>query len=40
MNCKGDILKYKKYCIMNDYKKLASFNNLNEKCFYIVMNIN
>ena len=33
MNCKGDILKYKKYCIINDCKKLASFNNHNEKIF-------
>ena len=22
----GDVLKYKKYCIINDCKKLASFN--------------
>ena len=33
MNCKGDILKYKKYCIINDCKKLASFNYHNGKIF-------
>ena len=33
MNSEGDILKYKKYCIINDYKKLASFNYENEKEF-------
>ena len=33
MNCKGDILKYKRYCIINDCKKLASFNYQNEKIF-------
>ena len=32
-NCKGDFLKYKKYCIINDCKKLASFNYHNEKIF-------
>ena len=26
INSKGDVLKYKKYCIINDCKKLASFN--------------
>ena len=31
MNSEGDILKYKKYCIINDCKKLASFNYHNEK---------
>ena len=31
MKCKGDILKYKKYCIINDCIKLASFNYHNEK---------
>ena len=40
MNCKGDILKYKKYCIINDCKKLASFNYHDKKYFYIAMNIN
>ena len=29
----GDVLKYKKYCIINDHKKLASFNYHNEKIF-------
>ena len=29
----GDVLKYKKYCIINDCKKLASFNYHNEKIF-------
>ena len=33
MNCKGDVLKYKKYCIITDCKKLASFNYHNEKIF-------
>ena len=32
MNCKGDVLKYKKYCIINDCKKL-SFNYHSEKIF-------
>ena len=36
----GDVLKYKKYCIIKDHKKLASFNYHNEKIFYIEMNIN
>ena len=40
MNCEGDILKYKKYCIINNCKKLASFNYENEKKFYIAMTIN
>ena len=29
----GDVLKYKKYCIINDCKKLGSFNYYNEKIF-------
>ena len=33
MNSEGDISKYKKYCIINDCKKLASFNYHNEKIF-------
>ena len=33
MNSEGDILKYIKYCIINDCKKLASFNCRNEKIF-------
>ena len=33
MTPKGDVLKYKKYCIINDCKKLASFNYHNEKLF-------
>ena len=36
----GDVLKYKKYCIIHNCKKLASFNYHNKKYFYIVMNIN
>ena len=40
MNSEGDILKYKKYCIINDCKKVASFIYHNKKYFYIVMNIN
>ena len=39
MTPEGDILKYKKYCIVGDCKKLAPFNYHNEKYFYIVMNI-
>ena len=31
MTPEGDILKYKKYCIINDCKKLASFNYHNKK---------
>ena len=33
MTLEGDILKYKKYCIVGDCKKLASFNFHNEKVF-------
>ena len=33
MDCKGDVLKYKKYCIIHSCKKLASFNYENEKEF-------
>ena len=33
MNDKGDILKYKKYCIIHSCKKLASFNHENKKEF-------
>ena len=33
MTPEGDILKYKKYCIVNDCKKLGSFNYYNEKEF-------
>ena len=33
MNDKGDILKYKKQCIIHSCKKLASFNYENEKIF-------
>ena len=33
MTLEGDILKYKKYCIVDDCKKLASFNDHNEKIF-------
>ena len=40
MTPEGDVLKYKKYCIINDCKKLASFNYYKKKNFYIVMNIN
>ena len=31
MTPEGDILKYKKYCIVGNCKKLASFNYNNEK---------
>ena len=33
MTLEGDILKYKKYCVINDCKKLASFNYHDEKIF-------
>ena len=33
MTPEGDILKYKKYCIVDDCKKLGSFNYHNEKNF-------
>ena len=33
MNSEGDILEYKKYCIINDCKKLSSYNYYNEKNF-------
>ena len=33
MNGEGDILKYKKYCIIHSCKKLSSFNYENEKEF-------
>ena len=31
MNPEGDVLKYKKYCIINDCKKLSSYNYSSEK---------
>ena len=33
MTPEGDILKFKKYCVINYCKKLASFNYHNEKIF-------
>ena len=33
MTREGDVLKYKKYCIVDDCKKLGSFNYYNEKKF-------
>ena len=33
MTPEGEILKYKKYCIINDCKKLSSFNYHNKKEF-------
>ena len=33
MSPEGDVLKYKKYCIIHSCKKLASFNYHNEKIF-------
>ena len=33
MTPEGDVLKYKKYCVINECKKLASFNYNNEKEF-------
>ena len=40
MNSKGDILKYKKYCIIHNCKKNHHIIILEKKNFYIVMNIN
>ena len=40
MTPEGEILKYKKYCIINDCKKLSSYNYSAKKRFYIVMTIN
>ena len=40
MTPEGDILKYKKYCIINNCKKLSSYNYSGKKKFYIVMNTN
>ena len=31
MNSQGDILKYKKFCIINDCKKLSSYNYSGKK---------
>ena len=33
MTLEGDVLKYKKYCIVGNCKKLSSFNYYNEKIF-------
>ena len=33
MNSKGDILKYKKYCIINNCKKISSYNYFGQKEF-------
>ena len=38
MTPEGEILKYKKYCIINNCKKLSSYNYSGKKKFYIVMN--
>ena len=35
MNSEGDISKYKKHCIINDCKKLTSFNYHNEKIYLL-----
>ena len=40
MTSEGEILKYKKYCVINNCKKLSSFNYSDKKKFYIAMNIN
>ena len=40
MNSKGDILKYEKYCIINNCKKLLLLIIQEKKNFYIVTNIN
>ena len=36
MTQEGDILKYKKYCIINDCKKLSSYNYSEKKRNYIL----
>ena len=36
MTPEGDVLKYKKYCIIHHCKKLASFNQENEKNIFIL----
>ena len=36
----GDIFKYKRYCIINNCKKLSSYNYSDQKKIDIVMNIN
>ena len=36
MNGEGDILKYKRYCIIHSCKKLASFNYENEKEIFVL----
>ena len=35
MSQEGDNLKYKKYCIINDCKKLASFNYHKRRIFIL-----
>ena len=40
MTPEGEILKYKKYCIIHNCKKNASFNYSGKKKCYIVMIIN
>ena len=36
MDANQKILKYKRYCIISDCKKNASFNCKNEKKFYLL----
>ena len=35
MTPNGDILKYKKYCVINNCKKLSSFNYCDKKNFIL-----
>ena len=37
MDAKHKILKYKRYCIINDCEKNASFNYENEKKSYLLL---
>ena len=40
MDANQKILKYKRYCIISDCEKNASFNYEKEKILFIVININ
>ena len=40
MTPEGEILKYKKYCVINDCKKYYPTIIQEKRKFYIVMNIN
>ena len=36
MNPKGDILKYKKYCVVHNCKKMSSYNYSEKKRIFIL----